>query len=130
MCFGSISKSHPTGRGGKAEVIVSLHLPKTAGTSFAEALSCHFGDRLLLDYTYGARQVSAFGRHSSLVLQCALNKTELPVPGTNVNEGRGRNVYVTDPELRARIAGFHPEDMDLYNRALARRASEGRGSVG
>jgi hypothetical protein len=31
-------------------MIVSVHLPKTAGSSFAKALEAHFGDRLLLDY--------------------------------------------------------------------------------
>lgn len=31
-------------------MIVSVHLPKTAGSSFARALEAHFGDRLLLDY--------------------------------------------------------------------------------
>lgn len=33
------------------KVIISLHLPKTAGTSFAATLEQHFGTRLLKDYT-------------------------------------------------------------------------------
>ncbi len=32
-------------------MIVSLHLPKTAGSSFKESLSQHFGDALLSDYS-------------------------------------------------------------------------------
>lgn len=31
-------------------LFISVHLPKTAGTSFATALEYHFGDSLLLDY--------------------------------------------------------------------------------
>lgn len=33
-----------------APLLVSLHLPKTAGTSFADTLQRRFGDRLLKDY--------------------------------------------------------------------------------
>jgi hypothetical protein len=32
-------------------ILVSVHLPKTAGTSFAMALRAHYGDRLVEDYT-------------------------------------------------------------------------------
>lgn len=35
------------------KIIISVHLPKTAGTSFLNALEQYFGDKLLLDY--GAR---------------------------------------------------------------------------
>src|SRR5256885_171438 len=35
-------------------MIVSIHMPKAAGTSFAEALRAQFGERLLLDYGDGA----------------------------------------------------------------------------
>lgn len=31
-------------------MIISVHIPKTAGTSFAKALEVHFGSRLLQDY--------------------------------------------------------------------------------
>jgi len=32
------------------DAIISLHLPKTAGSSFAKTLEAHFGNSLLLDY--------------------------------------------------------------------------------
>ena len=31
-------------------ILVSVHLPKTAGSSFREVLKGHFGEKMLLDY--------------------------------------------------------------------------------
>jgi hypothetical protein len=42
-------------------MIISLHIPKTAGSSFREALQQHFGERLLLDYADKPLQVLAAG---------------------------------------------------------------------
>ena len=50
-------------------MLISVHLPKTAGTSFERALRSHFGERLRLDYASkplhqgpAARRLQAMGR--------------------------------------------------------------------
>jgi hypothetical protein len=47
----------------------------------------------------------------------------------NVNSEGVRRTYVTDPELRHKIASYHEKDMTLYRQALERREweSPGRG---
>ena len=52
-------------------MLISVHLPKTAGSSFLVALEQHFGDRLLKDY--GDRPItrSAPGRTAAAIRNCA-----------------------------------------------------------
>lgn len=42
--------------------IISLHLPKTAGSSFCASLHEHFGERLYRDYGNGVTRTSAYER--------------------------------------------------------------------
>jgi hypothetical protein len=54
-------------------VLVSLHLPKTAGTSFLLALEAHFGERLLQDYGDSPINKVTARRNSHALYACALN---------------------------------------------------------
>jgi hypothetical protein len=47
--------------------IISLHLPKTAGTSFGASLKAHFGDSYLEDYADGGISVPARERFESAI---------------------------------------------------------------
>lgn len=56
-------------------MMISVHLPKTAGVSFRTSLTEHFGSRLLLDYADGPINKSPTQRHQQ-VLQAALDNIE------------------------------------------------------
>ncbi len=50
-------------------MIISLHLPKTAGSSFASSLSDHFGEKFHKDYSDLPLHHSNFNRNSHAILQ-------------------------------------------------------------
>lgn len=54
-------------------MLVSLHLPKTAGTSFSLALEAHFGDKLLKDYGDSPINRGTAGRNTQALYACARN---------------------------------------------------------
>jgi len=49
-------------------LLISVHLPKTAGTSFGESLTDRFGDRLLRDYDDAPLNAPPLGRKLSALL--------------------------------------------------------------
>lgn len=51
-------------------MLISLHLPKTAGSSFARSLHDHFGERLLRDYADLPLNTPRRQRHVRAVLEC------------------------------------------------------------
>ena len=53
--------------------IISLHLPKTAGTSFGRSLSEHFKDSLLRDYGDGGISRPAYDRNRSALIASKKN---------------------------------------------------------
>lgn len=57
----------------KSMLLISVHLPKTAGTSFAEALQCHFGDQLVRDYGDFPINTPALRRNAGALLNSARN---------------------------------------------------------
>lgn len=54
-------------------MLVSVHLPKTAGTSFLLTLEAHFGQRLLKDYGDRPINKSSFRRNSHALSCCVRN---------------------------------------------------------
>jgi hypothetical protein len=61
-------------------MLISVHLPKTAGSSFLAALECHFGERLLEDFADRPLHTSAFRRNFHAVqayLRNALPRSDL-----------------------------------------------------
>jgi hypothetical protein len=58
-------------------IIISLHLPKTAGSSFGLALKEHFGDNLLRDYDDFPMAKPAFERNKQAILS-GLNIAQFP----------------------------------------------------
>ncbi len=54
-------------------MLVSVHLPKTAGTSFLRTLEEHFGHRLRKDYDDRPINRSSLARNSRALYQCAAN---------------------------------------------------------
>jgi hypothetical protein len=54
-------------------VIISLHLPKTAGTSFRVVLEQHFGDRLLKDYSSFPINTPESERNRTAMEECLRN---------------------------------------------------------
>lgn len=54
-------------------MIISVHLPKTAGTSFAATLKCHFGAALLLDYADTPINIPRLERNKSALRKCLSN---------------------------------------------------------
>src|SRR5262245_14846112 len=49
-------------------MLISVHLPKTAGTSFGQSLADHFGDRLFKDYDDSPLNTAPMWRRASAVL--------------------------------------------------------------
>lgn len=54
-------------------MLISLHLPKTAGSSFASSLSSQFGDKLKKDYSDYPLHKSSSIRHSNALIHSGLN---------------------------------------------------------
>ena len=54
-------------------MLISVHLPKTAGASLRAALEEHFGDRLLWDYGDYPVNASTFGRNTRALRDCFKN---------------------------------------------------------
>jgi hypothetical protein len=54
-------------------MIISLHLPKTAGTSFAKSLKAHFGNTLLRDYTDLPINTPVYERNLNALRACIDN---------------------------------------------------------
>jgi hypothetical protein len=59
--------------GGEVSLLISVHLPKTAGASLRLALEQHFGDRLLWDYGDRPINVRSFARNASALKNCISN---------------------------------------------------------
>ncbi|MGD2186482.1 MAG: hypothetical protein PVI71_10160 [Desulfobacterales bacterium] len=55
------------------KMIISLHLPKTAGTSFAAALETHFQTRFLIDNSDLPINTSQYERNRSALVACLRN---------------------------------------------------------
>lgn len=55
-------------------MLISVHLPKTAGTSFEESLRSHFGERLRLDYADKPLHRTALQRNG-MALSAALRRS-------------------------------------------------------
>jgi len=53
-------------------MLISLHLPKTAGTSFRTSLEEHFGNKILNDYADRPRNTPPYERHQ-FALESSLN---------------------------------------------------------
>ena len=53
----------------KTPLLISIHLPKTAGSSFVQSLSDHFADRLYVDYGDAPLNSCRWWRNASAVLQ-------------------------------------------------------------
>lgn len=54
-------------------ILISLHIPKTAGTSFSEFLMAHFTDRLLMDYKHLPEHISLFRIRAVTGYHCVIN---------------------------------------------------------
>ncbi len=54
-------------------VLISLHIPKTAGTSFSEFLMAHFTDKLLMDYKHLPEHISLFRIRAVTGYHCIIN---------------------------------------------------------
>jgi hypothetical protein len=54
-------------------MLISLHLPKTAGSSFLASLEQHFGDGLLRDYADAPLNKSKTRRNVTALYRCLLN---------------------------------------------------------
>lgn len=54
-------------------MLISLHLPKTAGQSFFTALAEYYGSRILRDYDDLPFTVNALERNGSAAIKCVLN---------------------------------------------------------
>ena len=67
-------------------MIISLHLPKTAGTSFAASLEDHFGPRLLKDYADVPINTARYERNRA-ALQASLFNAENEFPGIECIHG-------------------------------------------
>jgi hypothetical protein len=84
---GRVNKGEETARGSfdtrgyvALFMLISVHLPKTAGSSFLAALECHFGERLLEDFADRPLHTSAFRRNFHAVqayLRNALPRSDL-----------------------------------------------------
>ena len=60
-------------------MIISLHLPKTAGTSFSRSLEECFGNKLLKDYKDLPINKSQSKRKSQAVIKSIFNMIKRPV---------------------------------------------------
>jgi hypothetical protein len=60
-------------------MIISIHVPKTAGTSFGQSLKATFGERLLLDYGdwAGFNSPEAIARRAARAVQMRARRDEL-----------------------------------------------------
>jgi hypothetical protein len=67
-------------------LLVSVHLPKTAGTSFRAALQAHYGNKLLEDYAMLPMQVPR-GRREWQSLRDAYNARDQITPSTRAIHG-------------------------------------------
>ena len=67
-------------------MIVSVHLPKTAGTSFAAALKTHFGDRLQRDYADRPINTPVYDRNQA-ALRAAIKIAKRGLHGTECVHG-------------------------------------------
>lgn len=67
-------------------LLVSLHLPKTAGTSFRLALEAHYGDRLVQDYAMLPMQLGRGRREWRAVCTAAAARRPL-APGVHAVHG-------------------------------------------
>lgn len=67
-------------------MIVSLHLPKTAGSSFKKSLHSHFGDALFSDYDDRPLNMSALDRQKS-ALEASLQNRNLDLSGIDCIHG-------------------------------------------
>ncbi len=54
-------------------MLISVHLPKTAGSSFLSAIEQHYGDRLVQDYGDRPINKTTFRRNFNAVQGCLLN---------------------------------------------------------
>lgn len=59
-------------------MLISVHLPKTAGSSFLSAIEQHYGDRLVQDYGDRPINKSTFRRNFDAVQGCLLNMGSRP----------------------------------------------------
>jgi len=59
-------------------VLISVHLPKTAGSSFLVAIDAHFGGRLLRDYGDRPINKSTLRRNYQATLRCLRNALPRP----------------------------------------------------
>lgn len=55
-------------------MLISLHLPKTAGSSFLNSLADHYGDRLIRDYTDLPLHSSPFKRNMYAISESIMNR--------------------------------------------------------
>jgi hypothetical protein len=74
------------GRGESQKLIISVHLPKTAGTSFAAALDTHFRTRLLRDYSDYPINTPQPERNRA-ALQASLRNAESDLPDVECIHG-------------------------------------------
>lgn len=84
-------------------MIISLHLPKTAGTSFGAALQSHFGDGLRRDYDDLPLNTPAAERKAAALRAC-LDATQAPWPDAACVHGHFLPVKYL---LGAQQAGAH-----------------------
>lgn len=107
-------------------MIVSLHLPKTAGTSFGAALQDHFGERLRRDYGDLPLNTPADVRNAS-ALRASLDMDDGGLEGVACVHGHFLPVkYLLQAERRgARFVTWmrHPVDRLLSHYAFWRRHS-------
>lgn len=54
-------------------MLISVHLPKTAGRSFGASLEAYYGKRILRDYADRPINTSILKRHSNALMKCVLN---------------------------------------------------------
>ena len=67
-------------------IIISLHLPKTAGTSFSKALEGHFGTQLLKDYVDFPINTPVFERNRA-ALKAGIEIADRGLPGIKCVHG-------------------------------------------
>jgi hypothetical protein len=132
-------------------LIVSVHLPKTAGTSFAATLKQHFGASLLLDYADLPLNTPQYERNKAALQNCLSNAEKdfpsircihghfLPVKYLLLSERRDVSfiTWLRNPVERVLshyhfwIGSFNPENApSLHKRMIAEEWSLERFCLG